>query len=526
MTVFASHNNKRLPMFDLTTFTLEEMTTCGSVLRKLGAGATSMEEVASRTVRYLYDHFVDPQSGERSCVLVRLFKTHPYHQLTAPLSRCIQEILGSVPTDPTLKCLTLLATAGAQPAWNDRQRSVGYQAWPLTGLDLNVQYPMFVQLIKQFGLDLDTVVQPDPTLLVDLEHKTFNVFHVADAAGSPYIPAQANFVIPFGVRSVLGFGGILPTGNLFTVILFAKVHIPRETAEAFKTLALNVKMALLPFVESTIFAVPQAQVAATTATPMPVQEEDMEREVVRLRSQVAGLEQLLGVHERVVLEQSARNAQLYAQSAVLAERHRLARDLHDSVTQSIYSTMLFTDAGRLALAAEKPLVAAENLHEARQMAGAALADMRLLLYELHPPELAEEGLVSALHNRLAAVEARAGIQVALTVAGEVDLPPTLEHELYQIAQEALNNVIKHANAGAVTIQINGTDNQLCMTIRDDGVGFMRAPTPANPGLGLRSIRERVQGIAGELVIQSAPGEGTIVQVTVPSSKQPSNRHII
>lgn len=275
-----------------------------------------------------------------------------------------------------MKCLTLLATAGVQPEWNDRRRSVGYQAWPLSGLDINGQYPMFAQLIQQFGVDLDTVVQPDPALLVDLDHKTFNVFHVADAVGSPYIPAQANFVIPFGIRSVLGFGGILPTGNLFTVILFAKVHIPRETAEACKTLALNVKMALLPFVEATIFDAPQARVATTM--PAPAQGEEIQREVIRLRSQVAGLEQLLGVHERVVIEQSVRNAQLYAQSAVLAERHRLARELHDSVTQSIYSTILFTDAGRLALAAEKSAVAAENLQEARRMAGAALAAMRLL----------------------------------------------------------------------------------------------------------------------------------------------------
>ncbi len=508
-------------MYDLTTFTLQEMTTCGSVLRKLGTDATSMEEVANRTVRYLYDHFVDPQSGERACVLVRLFKTHPYNKLDGALRQCVQAVVGGVPSDPTMKCLTLLATAGVQPAWNDRRRSAGHQAWPLTGLDINV-YPMFAQLIQQFGVDLDTVIQPDPALLVDLDHKTFNVFHVADAVGSPYIPAQADFVIPFGIRSVLGFGGILPTGNLFTVILFAKVHIPRETAEAFKTLALNVKMALLPFVEATIFDAPQEQIPTSTAAPVPVQGEAMQREVIRLRSQVAGLEQLLGVHERVVIEQSVRNAQLYAQSAVLAERHRLARELHDSVTQSIYSTVLFTDAGRLALAAEKSLVAAENLQEARRMAGAALAAMQLLLYELHPPELTAEGLVSALHHRLAAVESRAGIQVALTVAGEVDLPPVLAGELYKIAQEALNNVIKHATASTVTVQINTADNQLCLTIRDDGVGFAPAATPANPGLGLRSIRERVQGMAGTLVIHSAPGEGTVVEVTVPYRTQPDS----
>jgi signal transduction histidine kinase len=108
------------------------------------------------------------------------------------------------------------------------------------------------------------------------------------------------------------------------------------------------------------------------------------------------------------------------------------------------------------------------------------------------------------------------------MAGEVDLPPALEHELYQIAQEALNNVIKHANAGAVTIQINGTDNQLCMTIRDDGVGFTPTATLANPGLGLRSMGERVQGLAGALVLQSALGAGTIVQVTVPYRTKPDS----
>lgn len=500
-------------MYDLTTFTLEEMTTCGSVLRKLGAGATSMEEVAGRIVRYLYDHFVDPQTGERACVLVRLFKTHAYDKLDATLSDYIQEISGGVPRNRTMKCLTLLATAGVRPEWNDRGRSVRYKAWPLTGQDLNVQYPMFTQLIQQFGVDLDAVIQPDPALLVDLAHKTFNVFHVADAVGNAYIPAQADFVIPYGVRSVLGFGGMLPTGNLFAVILFSNVYIPRETAESFKTLALNVKMALLPFVETTIFGA-QAQVAASTASPEPLPAEGTRQALARLRSQVAGLEQLLGVHERVVLEQAERNAQLHAQSAVLAERHRLARDLHDSVTQAMYSTILFTDAGRLALEADQRTVAAENLREARKMVGAALADLRLLLYELHPPELAEEGLAGALHNRLEAVESRAGLQVTFSATGTLALSADQEAELYKIAQEALNNVVKHAHATAVTVQIDGNAGECCLTIQDDGVGFAPEPGKQYAGMGLRGIHERVAQIGGVLSIRSAPGEGTLVQVTV------------
>ncbi len=499
-------------MYNLTQFSLQEMTHCGAALRKLGIGATNMIEVAERTVRYLYDHLVDPLSGERACVLVRFFKTHPYAALDAELAQYVRDKLGQTPPAPRLKCLTLLATAGVRAEWNARHLSVSYKAWPLTGVDFGVQYPMFTQLFRQFGLDFDTVVQPEPTLLVDLLHKTFNVFHVAEAVGSPYIPAQSTFIIPMSIRSVLGFGGMLPTGNLFTVILFAKTPIPRETAEAFKTLALNVKMALLPFPEATLFGEPPALPAAATAPPT---EPLLDRAITRLQAQIASLEQLLAVHEQAVLEQAERNAHLYAQSAVLAERHRLARDLHDSVTQSIYSTILFADAGRLALQAEQPTVAAENLGEARQMAGAALAEMRLLLYELHPPELVEEGLASALYHRLEAVESHTRLQVKFTVAGTVDLSPEQEGELYKIAQEALHNMIKHAHATTVTVQLDGSDDShCCLTIQDDGIGFTPKPEKPYAGLGLRSIHERVHQIGGELTIQSAQGKGTTVQVKV------------
>jgi len=221
------------------------------------------------------------------------------------------------------------------------------------------------------------------------------------------------------------------------------------------------------------------------------------------------------------------NARLYEQAegrAVLAERHRLARELHDSVTQSIYSVILFADAAHLALTAQKTAVATDNLREARQMAGTAIADMRLLLYELHPPELAEEGLVSALHTRLDAVESRAGLHVDLNVSGEVDLPLELESELYKIAQEVLNNVIKHANANTIIIQIDCSDERYCIIIQDDGIIFNTEVAKSSAGLGLRSIAERVQQCAGELSIQSASGEGTVVQVAVDRKQGEKSQH--
>ena len=98
------------------------------------------------------------------------------------------------------------------------------------------------------------MIRPDPSLLADLEKKEYNAFHVPEAVGSPYIPAQNEFVIPYGVQSVLGFGGMLSTGDLFAVILFAKIHIPRETSEVAKSLAAKVKETVQPFAEGNVFS--------------------------------------------------------------------------------------------------------------------------------------------------------------------------------------------------------------------------------------------------------------------------------
>jgi len=90
--------------------------------------------------------------------------------------------------------------------------------------------------------------------MLDTEQSNFNVFHVPEAQGSPYVPAQKEFVIPYGVKSVVGFGGLLPTGDLFAVILFSRVHVPHESAQLFKTLALSTKLAMVSVAETRVFA--------------------------------------------------------------------------------------------------------------------------------------------------------------------------------------------------------------------------------------------------------------------------------
>lgn len=202
------------------------------------------------------------------------------------------------------------------------------------------------------------------------------------------------------------------------------------------------------------------------------------------------------------------------EQTVAAERSRLARELHDSVTQALYSVTLYAEATRLAMAAGKQDVAARNLEELRKMAREAIVDMRVLIFELHPPVLEEEGLVAALQARLAAVETRAGLQTVVGIKGERRLPIAIEKELFWIAVEAFNNVVKHANARQVEVRLLLDEERICLEIEDDGVGFDPAEARQSGGLGLRGMEERVQRIQGQLGITSAPGRGTTVRVEV------------
>lgn len=240
--------------FDLRQFGISEMLRCGREVRAAAAaGDGCMELAASAVVRYLYDAFRSPEDGTRQCVLVRFYKTHPYDLLEPDLQRFADGLLGAPPRDPGIKCLTLLATVGDEPDWCDRHRSRGHRAIPLASEELVEQAPMIAQLFRGFGLDVRQVVRPGAPLIHATGSRSFDVFHVAEALGSPHIPAQAGFVAPYDVRSVVGFGGALRSGELFAVILFARVPIPAHAAERFRNIALDVKYALFNIGNDAVF---------------------------------------------------------------------------------------------------------------------------------------------------------------------------------------------------------------------------------------------------------------------------------
>jgi signal transduction histidine kinase len=223
-------------------------------------------------------------------------------------------------------------------------------------------------------------------------------------------------------------------------------------------------------------------------------------------------DQIGGAIERSHLARQAR------QAAVMEERQRLARELHDSITQLLYSQVLFAGAGQRLLPAESSENLQQHLQRIEQGAQQALKEMRLLVYELRPSVYLQEGLVSALRYRLEAVERRSGMNASLRVEGRLSLDEALELALYRIAEEALNNTLKHSSAENVTIKIQESGERLLLVIEDDGRGFDPEMVRLTAGMGLQNIRDRVQALQGQLHIQSDPDQGTRITVEIEMNR--------
>jgi len=278
-------------MYDLTNFSLQDMSKIGDDLQQLELKARNIDELSDMMVQYFFDNLVDTQTGEKSSVLVRLFMTYPYSSLDTELRQSVDKMLSAQPVQQDMKCLILSATAGVEPEWNSTANSKDHRVLPIQSEDMLKKNIMVHQFIQQMGIGISNVLNPDPKQSSALEGRVFNVYHIPDAIGNPYIPAQDEFVIPYGIKSAMGIGGMLPTGNLFALLIFSKTRIPRDTANLFKNIALNVRMAVLPFVNEKIFVIDKDEIT----------------EEERLRSLIATQTSLLEVYKKTSFEQTRRS---------------------------------------------------------------------------------------------------------------------------------------------------------------------------------------------------------------------------
>jgi signal transduction histidine kinase len=207
--------------------------------------------------------------------------------------------------------------------------------------------------------------------------------------------------------------------------------------------------------------------------------------------------------EKIIMERTR-------EEAAFAERGRLARDLHDAVTQTLFSASLIADV-LPKLWERNPETGRQKLDELRQLTRGALSEMRTLLLELRPDTLVEVDLGDLYRHLTNAFTGRTRIPVALTQEGQSPLPPDVKEVFYRVAQEALNNIAKHAGASQVQIHLIVHEGDAEVSIQDDGCGFdLVAMTPEH--MGLKFMRERVDAVHAKLNIDSAPGAGTQIQM--------------
>jgi signal transduction histidine kinase len=223
----------------------------------------------------------------------------------------------------------------------------------------------------------------------------------------------------------------------------------------------------------------------------------------------------LGAHAAIAIA----NARLHERSrelSIVEERNRLARELHDAVAQKLFATVLAAESAGTLLARDQAAAAAE-LERVQALAREAMGELRSLIFELRPASLEAEGLATTLRKHVDVLRRVSGQDVVLRADGAPRLHPDVESEVFRVAQEALQNAVRHAGAGRIEVRLGNGDGRLVLEVADDGAGF----DPAAPGvrsrrLGLTSMEERAAALGGSLAIESSEGGGTKVRLEVPA----------
>lgn len=542
---------KSAQIYDLNSFDLLAMTRCSCDLRRMDKNAQSMEEVANSIVQYLYDSLRDGESGERACSLIRFFKTHNYSDLNADLKNFANQFMAIDADLSKMKCLVLLATFGEKPEWNSRLNSRGHQAIPLPSQMVVEQFPMISNLVKQLGIDIKTVIDPEECLILDKAETEYGVFHVPNAMGNPMIPAQENFVAVQKIKSVIGFGGVFPNGDIFAVIIFSKVFIEKKVANLFKALPLSIKIATMSFNKNSVFALDMGK------NIPPNNQQSPDEKLNLLQFKIDALNLLLEVQEKTVIDQTK---QLYKE---MQERRRTEDKLLSAQSQAIISEKL----------ASIGTLSAGVCHEVLNPLNIIFIQIQMLLIKRkHDAELqiilekmrGEVNRISKIVSTLMTFARRKDVEVkcvnvgvelesALSLyekefqADNITIKKEIEAELPELwldadeLRQVILNIVNNAkyammNGGALTVFARKWKKNDSTFIRlkfsDTGPGikkehldkifdpfFTTKPVGKGTGMGLSVVHSTVERYGGAVQVESQEGKGTSFIIDLPLKQQ-------
>jgi PAS domain S-box-containing protein len=497
--------------FPLSRFSLGDMMTCGGAIRQIGTQCRSQLEFARGLVRFLHDHLRD-EAGHPAVALVRFFETRRFAELDEELRTSAAAALPN--PSPDTRCLTLIATAGDRAEWNDSSQSVGHRVIPLGSITAVERLPMIAQLIRQLGLPVRGVVNPDPRVV--LERSEARVFHVAEARGSEYIPAQEAFVVPFGIRSVVGFGEVLPDSRLFVVILFSKVAISRDVALLIGHMSLSTAMALLAYLKG-----PNLTEAQITSVGRLVR--SREQIVVEQESKLlAALDDLARTNRD--LERSNRDLEQFAYAA--------SHDLQEPLRTISSYLELLTDRYRERLDAR-----------GRQWIDFTVESADRMKRLIH--DLLEYSRMSRRGDPSQPIDSRVALEAAVANLGQVmeetgaavthGLLPTVTadgEQLTRLFQNLIGNALKFHSDQRPEVRVTAErrPDEWLFSVRDNGIGidpqfaerifviFQRLHTDSEypgTGIGLAMCKRIVERHGGTIWVESQPGCGATFFFTIP-----------
>jgi two-component system, NtrC family, sensor kinase len=242
-----SFDSEQLKSFDITA--------ASAFVRSLAKSAENMEDLAVATTRYLFESLKTDPGLHKACALVRFFRTIEFQYLEPRLQTLVIEASGK--KKPSDRCLTLLGTTGMEKNWNRRQDSTGHQVIPLVSPEMVEESPMIARLITQLGIEISSLFTAPKSPRMhfnDPKDRDYNIFYVPDATESPFIPSKSGFVIPYSIRSVIGYGSLLPSGDLYAVIMFFRILLPERIPKQFTALALSTTIAALSVPADALFA--------------------------------------------------------------------------------------------------------------------------------------------------------------------------------------------------------------------------------------------------------------------------------
>lgn len=521
-------------VFRLDTFSLNDMIQCGQDVRGI-TGCHSMEAVSQRLTEYLYAALVDAD-GQPACALVRCFKTSPPTSLPGDLhqhgaAREADSEHGRASRQTPY--LVLLGTTGERNEWCDRRQSVGHKAIPLESVEAVEKAPMIAQLFSEMGLQTAEVLAPSRSLLLESESRSFDVFHVPVARNSGYVPGQG-FVQEHRIASVLGFGSLLPTGDLFAFILFAKVPITGAVAELFRTVALNAKLALLPFARGPIY---QDDVAGHV-TSDPAQERE------KRRVENATYHLLMPTLEDIALQQTAKlEAALDAAEAANRAKSEFLANMSHELRTPLSAVIGYSELLEEEMATDGQAGSIADVHKIQSNARHLLSLINnvLDLSKIEADKMTAAAEVFEVGVLLA--------EIASTMRGlveqkgnrfHVEIGPaagSMHTDLVKVRQCLMNlvgNAAKFTEQGSVTLRVERDEAFVTFFVQDTGIGMTEAQmthlferfTQADSsttrrfggtGLGLALTRRLSQLLGGDVTVSSTLGEGSEFRLTLPAN---------